>query len=135
MPDTATNRTAKTALWVGRAMSGIVILFLAMDLTMKLANLDVVTQATLQLGWRPETARVLGVILLACTALYAYPRTAILGAILLTGYLGGAVAAHLRLDDPLFTHTLFGVYVGVLACGGLWLRDPALQAVFPLRRA
>ena len=134
MPDTATNRTAKTALWVGRAMSGIVILFLAMDLTMKLANLDVVKEAGLQLGWQPETARMLGVILLACTALYAYPRTAILGAILLTGYLGGAVAAHLRLDDPLFTHTLFGVYVGVLAWGGLWLRDPALRAVFPLRQ-
>jgi len=77
---------------------------------------------------------MLGVILLASTALYAYPRTAILGAILLTGYLGGAVAAHLRLDDPLFTHVLFGVYLGALAWGGLWLRDPALRAVFPLRQ-
>jgi hypothetical protein len=101
---------------------------------MKLANLDVVAQASRQLGWRPDTARMLGVILLASTALYAYPRTAILGAILLTGYLGGAVAAHLRLDDPLFTHTLFGVYVGVLVWGGLWLRDPVLRAVFPLRQ-
>jgi hypothetical protein len=136
MPATVTAPTApKTALWIGRAMSGIVILFLAMDLTMKLANLDVVAQASRQLGWRPDTARMLGVILLASTALYACPRTAILGAILLTGYLGGAVAAHLRLDDPLFTHVLFGVYLGALAWGGLWLRDPELRAVFPLRQA
>jgi TRAP-type C4-dicarboxylate transport system permease small subunit len=136
MPTTATDPTVpKAAMWIGRVMSGIVILFLAMDITMKLANLEVVTQANLQLGWQPDTARMLGVILLACTALYAYPRTAILGAILLTGYLGGAVAAHLRLDDPLFTHVLFGVYLGIFAWGGLWLRDPGLQAVFPLRQA
>jgi hypothetical protein len=136
MPATATNPTApKAPLWIGRVMSGIVILFLAMDISMKLANLDVVRQAGLQLGWPPDTARVLGVILLACAVLYAYPRTAILGAILLTGYLGGAVATHLRVDDPLFTHTLFGVYLGVLAWGGLWLRDPELRAIFPLRQA
>jgi hypothetical protein len=112
-----------------------VILFLVMDITMKLANLDVVAQASLQLGWDPGTARMLGVILLMCTLLYAYPRTAILGAVLLTGYLGGAVAAHLRLSDPVFTHTLFGVYLGILAWGGLWLRDPGLRVIFPLRQA
>ena len=123
------------AVWVGRVMSGIVILFLVMDITMKLANLDVVAQASLQLGWDPGTARMLGVILLMCTLLYAYPRTAILGAVLLTGYLGGAVAAHLRLGDPLFTHTLFGVYLGILVWGGLWLRDPGLRVIFPLRQA
>jgi hypothetical protein len=122
------------ALWAGRVMSGLVVLFLAMDIAMKLANLDVVAQASLQLGWDPGKARTLGVILLACTALYAYPRTAILGAVLLTGYLGGAVAAHARLDDPLFTHVLFGVYLGILAWGGLWLRDPGLRVMFPLRR-
>jgi hypothetical protein len=134
MSGTATNGAARSAVWVGRVMSGIVILFLIMDFSMKLANLDVVQQAGLPLGWQPDTARMLGTILLACTALYAYPRTAIIGAILLTGYLGGAVATHLRVGDPLFTHVLFGVYVGILAWGGLWLRDPALQAVFPLRR-
>jgi DoxX-like protein len=122
------------ALWAGRVISGLVILFLVMDITMKLANLDVVAQASLQLGWDPGKARTLGVILLVCTALYAYPRTAILGATLLTGYLGGAVAAHARLDDPLFTHVLFGVYLGVLAWGGLWLRDPRLRLMFPLRQ-
>jgi hypothetical protein len=123
------------AVWIGRVMSGIVILFLVMDITMKLANLDVVAQASLQLGWDPGMARTLGVILLMCTLFYAYPRTAIFGAVLLTGYLGGAVAAHLRLGDPLFTHTLFGVYLGILAWGGLWLRDPGLRVIFPLRQA
>jgi hypothetical protein len=122
------------AVWAGRVMSGLVVLFLAMDIAMKLANLDVVAHASLQIGWDPGKARTLGVILLACTALYAYPRTAILGAALLTGYLGGAVAAHMRLDDPLFTHVLFGVYLGILAWAGLWLRDPTLQMIFPLRR-
>jgi hypothetical protein len=137
MLSTAANQAAapRAAIWIGRTMSGVVILFLTMDITMKLANLSVVTQASLQLGWQPDAARMLGVILLFCTALYAYPRTAILGAILLSAYLGGAVAAHLRIDDPLFTHVLFGVYVGVLAWAGLWLRDPGLQAVFPLRQA
>jgi hypothetical protein len=127
-------RSSRVAEWVGRVMSAIVILFLAMDITFKLANLAVVTQASFELGWQPDMARVLGVMLLACTALYAYPRTAILGAVLLTGYLGGAVAAHLRIDSPLFTYVLFGVYLGILAWGGLWLRDPRLQAIFPLRR-
>ena len=135
MPSTAAaHAMPKAALWIGRAMSGIVILFLAMDITMKLANLAVVGEAGLQLGWAPQTARMLGVILLACTALYAWPRTAVLGAILLTGYFGGAVAAHLRVDDPLFTHVLFGVYLGVFAWGGLWLRDPAVRAIVPLRQ-
>ena len=136
MPSTvAAHAISKTALWAGRAMSGIVILFLAMDITMKLMDLPVVREAGLQLGWPAQTARILGVILLACTALYAFPRTAVLGAILLTGFLGGAVAAHLRVDDPLFTHVLFGVYLGLFAWGGLWLRDPAVRALMPLRQA
>jgi hypothetical protein len=123
----------KTALWAGRIMSGIVILFLVMDVTMKLVDLPIVTQAGLQLGWHAGTGRMLGVILLVCLVLYVVPRTAVLGAILLTGYLGGAVASHLRIDDPLLTHTLFGVYLGLLAWGGLWFRDPRLQALIPLR--
>jgi hypothetical protein len=78
-------------------------------------------------------ARGLGVLLLACTLLYAWPRTAVLGAILLTGYLGGAVATHVRVGDPLFTHDLFGVYVGVLSWLGLYLRDARLRTLVPLR--
>ena len=134
MTDADGSKISRTALWAGWIMSGIVILFLIMDLTMKLLNLPIVTQTGLTLGWPAGTARTLGIILLIRTALYAYPRTAILGAVLLTGYLGGAVATHLRVDSPLFTHILFGVYIGILAWGGLWLRDPKLQALFPLRR-
>ncbi len=121
--------------WVGWGMSGLAIAFMVMDLTMKLLALSVVTQASAALGY-PATAgfaRELGVILLACTLLYAAPRTAVLGAVLLTGFLGGAVASHLRLGDPLFSHVLFGVYLGLLLWGGLWLRDPRVRALMPLR--
>ena len=83
----------------------------------------------------PRTSRVtLGVIILVCTLLYAFPKTAVLGAILLTGLLGGTVATHLRVGSPIFTHTLFGVYLGLMAWGGLYLRDPRLRALIPLQR-
>ena len=123
--------TTPTMRRVGWFLSGIAILFLVMDGTMKVLALDVVTQATGQLGF-PGTAsfaRELGLLLLACTALYVIPRTTFLGAILLTGYLGGAVAVHVRLGNPLFTHELFGVYVGLLLWGGLVLRDPRIRAI------
>ena len=77
---------------------------------------------------------MLGVLTLACTLLYAIPRTSILGAILLTGYLGGAMATHLRAESPLFSHLLFGLYLGLMAWGGLYLRDPIVRAIIPLRR-
>ena len=119
--------------WAGWAMSGLVIAFLLMDATMKLLALPVVLQAQAELGFEGEgMARGLGVILLACTLLYAAPRTAVLGAIMLTGYLGGAVAVKLRVGDPLFTHILFGVYVGILVWGGLYLRDARLRQILPL---
>ena len=130
----ATTSISKTAFWTGWVMSGVVVLFFVMDFAMKFANLPVVTQTGLTLGWQPGTSRLLGSILLVCTALYVYPRTAILGAILLTGYLGGAVATHLRVDSPLFSHILFGVYLGLLVWGGLWFRDPQVRAMIPLRR-
>jgi hypothetical protein len=120
-------------LWIGRVMSAIVVLFLLMDASMKLADMEWVQQAAQQLGWPLTLDRVLGLIDLACLILYAVPRTAVLGAILMTGLLGGAIAAHLRLLDPLFTHTLFGVYLGLLAWGGLWLRDERVRALIPLR--
>jgi hypothetical protein len=85
------------------------------------------------MGIPGSLARTLGVIGLICTILYAVPRTSVLGAILLTGYLGGAIASHLRLGDPIFTHTLFGLYLGLLAWGGLYLRDARLRALIPLR--
>jgi uncharacterized membrane protein YphA (DoxX/SURF4 family) len=124
------------ALWTGRIMSGIVILFLLADGAMKLVPLAVVTQTMGQLGYpaTAEIARVLGVLTLVCTLLYAYPPTAVLGAILLTGYMGGAMATHLRAESPLFTHLLFGFYLGLLIWGGLTLRDERLRALIPFRR-
>jgi hypothetical protein len=122
------------AIWTGRVMSGIVILFLLVDGTMKLIPLNVVIEASAPLGIPASLARTLGVLTLVCTLLYAFPRTAVLGAILLTGYLGGAIASHLRVGDPLFTHVLFGAYLGLLIWGGLYLRDGRLRALIPLQR-
>ncbi|WP_243369362.1 DoxX family protein [Microvirga solisilvae] len=129
-PNAVTSSAINPAsLWAGRILGGLVILFLVMDSVIKLVPLQVVAETTAQLGWPTDdvTLRLLGVILLACTLLYAYPRTSVLGALLLTAYLGGAVATHARIGSPLFTHTLFGVYVGLAAWGSLWLRNPHLR--------
>jgi hypothetical protein len=126
---------AKLRYVVGIVMSGLVITFMLFDAGMKLIPLDIVITTTAELGYppSPDLARGLGVVALLCTALYAFPRTAILGAILLTAYMGGAIATHLRVGNPLFTHMLFGVYLAVLAWGGLYLRDPGLQVLLPFR--
>ncbi|MBR0713066.1 DoxX family protein [Bradyrhizobium liaoningense] len=126
------NKSRRVA---GYVMSGLVIAFMLFDAGMKLVPLHVVIQATAELGYppSPELARALGMVALVCTALYAFPRTAVLGAILLTAYMGGTVAAHLRIGNPLFTHMLFGVYLAVLAWGGLYLRDTRIAALLPLR--
>lgn len=130
----AARSGAGVGVWTGRIMSGVVTAFLLMDASMKLMNLPIVASTGLTLGWRPDTALPLGVIVLGCAILYAWPRTAILGAVLTTGLLGGAIATHMRVGSPLFSHTLFGVYLGLTAWGGLYLRDPRLRALFPLRR-
>jgi len=126
---------AKTpaSVWLGRALSTLVVLFFIMDFTMKLMALPIVAETGAQLGWAPETARPLGIILLICTALYVFPRTSVLGAVLLTAFLGGAVATHMRVGSPLFSHTLFGVYLGLMVWGGLYLRNASLRALFPLK--
>jgi hypothetical protein len=131
-PPAATNVS-----WPGRILSGIAVAFLLMDAGMKIAGLPQVTEVATQMGWPSDTGfwRAMGLVLLACTALYAWPRTAVLGAILLTGWLGGAIATHLRIGDPVFTHTLFGVYIGLFVWGGLWLRSPALRALMPFTQA
>jgi hypothetical protein len=129
-----TPAISNAALWTGRVLSGALIAFLVFDGVIKLVPLQVVIDTTAALGFPPELARTLGVLTLGCAALYAWPRTAILGAILLTGYLGGAIAIHLRVGNPMFSHTLFGVYLGLMAWGGLYLRDPRLQALIPFRR-
>ena len=129
----AGTRRGRVAGWL---VSGIAIAFLAFDATMKLLALPIVLRASAELGFDgADLARTLGVVLLACTLLYAAPRTAIVGAILLTGYLGGAVAAHVRVGSPLFSHVLFGVYVGAFVWIGLALRDPALRAMLGVRAA
>ena len=136
----ATNSDAQSAplskgrLWTGRIMSALPALFLFVDGVGKLVKPAPVVQGTLQLGY-PESVLVgLGIVLLSCTVLYVIPRTAILGAILLTGYLGGAIATHVRVGSPLFSHILFPVYLTVLLWGGLYLRDERLRALIPLRR-
>jgi hypothetical protein len=122
------------AYWAGWVLSGLVIAFLLMDAAMKLMALPVVLEAGAPLGLPgADLARGLGTLLLVCTVLYAVPQTAVLGAILLTGYLGGAVATHMRVGSPLFTHVLFGVYLGILLWGGLYLRDARLRALVPIR--
>lgn len=119
----------------GVAMSGLVIAFMLLDAGMKLIPLDIVIATTAELGYpsSPGLARGLGIAALVCTALYAVPRSAVLGAILLTAYMDGTVATHLRVGNPLFTHMLFGVYLAVLAWAGLYLRDARLRALLPLR--
>lgn len=119
----------------GVAMSGLLIAFMLLDAGMKLVPMDIVITTTAELGYPPSPAlaRGLGIAGLVCTALYAVPRTAVLGAILLTAYMGGTVATHLRVGSPLFTHMLFGVYLAVLAWIGLYLRDARLRALVPLR--
>ena len=129
-----TNQTSNALLWVGRVMSGLVIAFMLLDGAMKLVPLDVVVTTSEQMGIPGSLARTLGIIGLICTLLYAVPRTSVLGAIMLTGYLGGAIASHLRLGDPIFTHTLFGLYLGLMVWGGLWLRDKNLRSLIPFRR-
>jgi hypothetical protein len=117
-------------------MSGLVIAFLLMDATMKLLALPVVLESSAPLGFAgAEMARLLGGVLLVCTLLYVAPQTAVLGAILVTGFLGGAVATHVRVGSPLFTHDLFGVYLGLLLWGGLYLRDARVRTLLPLRGA
>jgi hypothetical protein len=111
--------------------SGLLILFLLLDGIIKLVPIQPVIDTVAALGWPTgdATLRGLGLLLIGATLLYAWPRTALVGAVLLTAYLGGAVATHARIGSPLFSHTLFGVHLGLLAWGGLWLRDPRLRAL------
>ncbi|MES5488499.1 DoxX family protein [Bradyrhizobium sp. INPA03-11B] len=130
------TEVSKPARITGRVMSGVVVLFLLFDGAIKLVPLPVVTETMDKMGWGASDtlARSLGIITIVCTLLYSVPPTSILGAILLTGYLGGAIASHVRIGSPLFTHTLFGLYLGLMVWGGLYLRDGNLRALLPFRR-
>jgi hypothetical protein len=120
--------------WSGWGMSGLMILFMLFDSVSKLVLEQHVVEATTRIGYPLDTIRPLGIICLVCTVLYAIPRTSILGAILLTSYLGGAIASKVRIEDPLFSSVLFGAYFGILVWGGLYLRDERLRSLIPLRR-
>ena len=135
--ETAANREiSRSARLLGRVLSGLVIVFMLFDGAIKLVPWPVVTQTMDRIGYgsSESLARTLGVITIACTVLYAIPPTSILGAILLTGYLGGAMASHVRIGSPLFSHILFGLYLGLMLWGGLWLRDGSLRDLIPWRR-
>jgi DoxX-like family len=135
-PASQTADISKPARWTGRVLSSLVILFLLFDGAIKLVPWPIVTETMDKMGYGPSDslARSLGLITIVCTALYAVPPTSILGAILLTGYLGGAMASHVRIGSPLFSHTLFGLYLGLMVWGGLWLRDRNLRSLIPFRR-
>ena len=124
-PDDQTARVSNAMLWTGRVMSALPSLFLLVDGIMKLAKPAVVVETTVQLGYPESVILGLGIVLLICTALYIIPHTSVFGAILLTGYLGGAVATHVRVGDGLFP-VLFPVVIAALLWGGLVLRNPRL---------
>ena len=128
------NPVSPVRLWTGRILSGLVIAFLLFDAAGKIVLIQPVIEGMKHLGFpdSPELARGLGLLLLACTLLYAVPRTSLVGAVLLTGYLGGAIAIHLRAGHPLLTHVLFGGYIGVLLWVGLWLGNRNARLLFRL---
>jgi hypothetical protein len=124
----------RARLWTGRALTGLAIAFFLFDATIKFfVGLPVVVDAMAMLGYPLVLAPTIGMIALACVALYAIPRTAVVGAILLTGYLGGAIASQLRIDAPLFANVLFPLYIAALIWGGLYLRDSRVGALLAPR--
>jgi hypothetical protein len=133
MPATQALPLYRTRAITGRIISGIVVTFLLFDSIGKLLMVAPVIDGTTELGYPVSVIFGLGVTLLTCVVLYAIPRTSVLGAILLTGYLGGAIATHVRVGSPVVTHVLFPVYVAVMVWGGLYLRDERLRELLPLR--
>jgi hypothetical protein len=131
--DAVPASTPKPMLWAGRILTGLVTAFMTFDIVIKLIDMQVVRDSLVQLGYPPELGPTIGAIELVCLLLYLFPRTAVLGAVLLTAVMGGAISSHLRIGDPLVSHTLFGVYLGAAIWGGLYLRDARLRAVFPVR--
>lgn len=126
--------TSKVTFWAGRILSALAALFLLLDGLGKVMKPPAVVAGTVRLGYSERVIVGLGVLLLVCTILYLIPQTSTLGVVLLTGYLGGAVASNLRVGSPLFSHVLFPVYVGLLVWGGLYLQDMKLRELIPLRR-
>ena len=132
MSEQAKASGARIAI-AGWVVSGLVGAFLAMSASFKFFMPDVVRETMGGLGWPAHHDLMIGIIETVCVVLYLVPQTAVLGAVLETALLGGAIATNVRVDNPLFSHELFGVYLGVLVWLGLWLRDPRVRALLPLR--
>jgi hypothetical protein len=123
-----TTQISKSRLWTSRIMSGLVILFMLFDGIYKLTPPDEIMRASInELGYAEHHLPIMGILALIATVLYIIPATTVLGAVLLTGYFGGAIATHVRVDNPLFSHTLFPVYLAILMWGGVWLRDQRVR--------
>jgi hypothetical protein len=131
-PTAPAVRVSKKMLWAGRILSSLAVLFLIFDSVIKLVKPAPVVESFARLGYPESLALGIGVLEIVCTIIYMIPRTSIPGAILLTGFLGGAIATHLRIGDPFPTHVLFPTYVGLLVWGGLFLRDGQLRALISL---
>jgi hypothetical protein len=127
-----TPQPASRAIWAGRILSGLGVLFLTFDLSLKLLRVPAAVENTMQLGYPASVVQPLGILQLVCLVAYLLPQTSVLGAVLWTGYLGGAIATHVRVQNPLFSHELFPIYVALLLWLGLWLREPRLRALLPL---
>ena len=125
---------ASPGVWAGRGLTGLFTAFMLFDLGIKLARMPIVEETGRNLGLPAGSGFGIGVGELILLALYLYPRTSVLGAVLFTGLFGGTAAIHWAHGDALLGYVLFGVYLGVMAWGGLWLRDPQLRAIFPIRR-
>ncbi|MDB4914547.1 MAG: Arginine/ornithine antiporter ArcD [Gemmatimonadetes bacterium] len=118
-----------TRRWTARILTGLSVAFLLFDATIKVLQAAPAIKGTVELGFPPDVVLGIGLLQLACLVLYIVPRTSFLGAVLLTGYLGGAVASHVRVGNPLFSHTLFPTYVAAMLWGGLYLRDARLRSL------
>jgi len=130
----SSRSSSKARIWTGRIMTAVPVAFLIFDTVVKFLDLDVVRESLVTLGYPVTYAIVIGTIELVCLTAYLVPRTSVLGAVLMTGYLGGAIATHVRVGSPLPSHVLFPIYVAVLLWGGLYLREDRLRALMPLRR-
>jgi len=133
--DSDPQQVSAKQVWTGRVLSGVAVLFLTFDAAMKVFMMAPAIEGTTQLGYPASAIVPIGLIQVACLIVYLIPRTSVLGAILWTGYLGGAIATHVRAGSPLATHTLFPIYVAALLWAGLWLRDHRVRALLSRPRA
>src|SRR5688572_28826961 len=132
--DHKANSAGRTTLVAGYVLTGVVALFLTFDTIIKVLRLAPAIQGTTALGYQADAVLPIGMAELVCLVLYLVPQTAVLGAVVLTGYLGGAIATHVRMGSPLLSHTLFPIYVALIAWGGLYLRERRLRELVPFRR-